>query len=95
MDDPCTHAEGLAAWEKALADAKDKPPTDRYALQAAEFRESWESLWSDYFGRFEDTSESIHRHLQFRFLIFVQPFIDSYSLNVFLCLEQILIFFSS
>ncbi|GJM98590.1 hypothetical protein PR202_ga15615 [Eleusine coracana subsp. coracana] len=52
-----THAKALAAWEEELAETKDKSPTDRYALQAAEFRESWESIWSDDFGKFEDTTK--------------------------------------
>ncbi|XP_062199547.1 uncharacterized protein LOC133901999 [Phragmites australis] len=50
-------AEALAAREKAMAEEKDKPPTDFLAVQAAEFRESWTRLWSDHFGDFEDTTK--------------------------------------
>ncbi|GJM98592.1 hypothetical protein PR202_ga15617 [Eleusine coracana subsp. coracana] len=52
-----THAEALAAWEKATEEAKDKAPRDDYALQAAEFRETWDLLWRDHFGKFEDITK--------------------------------------
>lgn len=51
------HAEALAAWEKSIVEAKDKPPADLCALEAAEFRECWIKLWSDQLGDFEATTK--------------------------------------
>jgi hypothetical protein len=45
-----------------MEEAKDKPPPDLSTIEAAEFRESWNRLWSDTFGDFEATNEF---HLSF------------------------------
>lgn len=61
------YAELLAAYDKSLEEDKDKPPVDLYALEAAEFRECWNRLWSDTLGDFEATSE-FHLHFLVRFI---------------------------
>ncbi|CAN6174769.1 unnamed protein product [Urochloa humidicola] len=50
-------SEVIEALKKKAAEAKGKPEVDRYALQAGQFRDEWNSLWSGYFGSFEDTTK--------------------------------------
>ncbi|CAN6211085.1 unnamed protein product [Urochloa humidicola] len=65
-EDPTTPAarlvaEAIEALKRKAAEAKGKPKVspevDRYALQASQFRDEWNRLWSGYFGSFEDTTK--------------------------------------